>query len=630
MSAEKLLFVWNRDLPEPFDKLPNKKTKQASKYSVGAVGGKTEAQLNGPAIKAFLAFCRCADGSSLGAVGQSDQKTVAEYKSSVDPETYHLVAYEPGGGNLMASIYNKNTEMPSQYTIKNDKMDGAAVIMAMIPTLLTDKEFEDTFDLFSKEYKLGFPDIPKAAELAGLLCDNFYRRVKDETNPAHVKVKIDSGGNLTRIATAHLDAKKFEPTSIHVGEFSIFTQTRAAPAYAPAAATAHSDFIGKYQMDTARTLNAFEQQMVPVLNPSYILPAEIVNVCKHAKKSTGKQTQMRNFLLRGPAGTGKTEGAKAIAAGLGLPYMKYTCSANTEIFDFIGQVFPETDSVSTGDAVLDSERKTLKEMGGMTYENVSKLMNLPGLNDMDYDPAGVYQSLTGIEKADASSQDCMAVVLNMVTDKIQKLSNVKSENPNAGQTYTYIETDFIKALKHGYCVEIQEPSTIMQPGVLVGLNSLLEQEGSITLPTGEIIKRHPDAVVIVTTNVDYEGCRGMNQSVLDRMNLIADIELPSPEIMAQRAISVTGAEDETQVSQMVKVVNDMADFCRKNNITDGSVGMRSLIDWIISAEITDDPYASALTTVVSRATSNEEDRESIITSVLEPMFAPKRKKKATA
>jgi hypothetical protein len=271
----------------------------------------------------------------------------------------------------------------------------------------------------------------------------------------------------------------------------------------------------------------------------------------------------------------------------------------------------------------------LRDMGGMTYENVSKLMSLPGLDDMEYDPAGVYQSITGIEKEDASSQDCLAIILNMVTDKIQKLSHVKAESQSVGQTYTYVETDFIKALKHGYLVEIQEPSTIMQPGVLVGLNSLLEQDGTITLPTGEIIKRHPDAVVVVTTNIEYEGCRGMNQSVLDRMNLIADIELPTPDVMTQRAMTVTGFDDEMQVSQMVKVVNDMAEYCRKNGITDGSVGMRSLIDWIISAEITEDPYESALTTVISRATASEEDRTAIITSVLEPIFTKKRKKKAS-
>lgn len=49
--------------------------------------------------------------------------------------------------------------------------------------------------------------------------------------------------------------------------------------------------------------------------------------------------------------------------------------------------------------------------------------------------------------------------------------------------------------------------------------------------------------------------------------------------MVERVMSVTGASDEYQVSQMVQVVCDMAEYCRKNSITDGSVGMRSLIDW---------------------------------------------------
>ncbi len=173
---------------------------------------------------------------------------------------------------------------------------------------------------------------------------------------------------------------------------------------------------------------------------------------------------------------------------------------------------------------------------------------------------------------------------------------------------------------------LSQSTTIIQPGVLVGLNSLLEQGGSITLPTGEVIRRHPDAVVVVTTNVSYEGCRGVNQSVLDRMNLTQDIELPAPEIMAQRAMSITGCEDDVLVGRMVQVVTDMADYCRKNGISDGNCGMRSLIDWIMSTEITGDPYSSALYTIVSKATSDEEDRDALKATVLEPIFAPKRKK----
>ena len=105
--------------------------------------------------------------------------------------------------------------------------------------------------------------------------------------------------------------------------------------------------------------------------------------------------QMRNFLLRGPAGTGKTQGARAIAAGLNLPYMKYTCSASTEVFDFVGMVFPNTDAMSTGDEELDKQREILQSMGGINYANVAKLMNLPDLDDMDYDPAGVFSSADG-------------------------------------------------------------------------------------------------------------------------------------------------------------------------------------------------------------------------------------------
>ena len=120
----------------------------------------------------------------------------------------------------------------------------------------------------------------------------------------------------------------------------------------------------------------------------------------------------------------------------------------------------------------------------------------------------------------------------------------------------------------------------------------------------------------------------MNQSVVDRMSLVKDIDLPSPEVMAQRVMAVTGATDEYRVCQMVEVVNDLATYCRKNSITDGTVGMRSLIDWVTSTEISGDPYTSAFDTIISKATSDEEDRETLITSVLDPVFAPKRRKTA--
>ena len=616
------LFNYSRSLPVPFDTMTNKKVKVASMYGV-----KTESTLCGSVIKAVHAMCRCMNGTGEGAVGQIDtNKSVAEYKSSVGPDAYHLVVFDAASGSALASVYDKNTELIEQYVAHPSQRDGAAIFFALMPFLMSDAEFDETFQEYYDQFIAGYPDMAKATESMAILCDNAYRRIKDDTCPAHINITVDKSGNLMRVSQGQLDSGSFVPTSVTAGEFTIFAKTGPAVIKKAGVVVEHTDFVGKYPLTPGRTLSALELSLIPKLPEWYIIPPEVVDICKHAQKTTGRPMQMRNFLLRGPAGTGKTMGAKAIAAGLGLPYMKYTCSANTEIFDFTGMIFPETDAVSTGSSELDREREILKSMGGISYANVAKLLRLPDLDDMDYDPAGVYQALTGVENLAATVQDCMSVVLEKVTEKVQALSKRAENRQSSGQNYTYVETDFVKALKHGYLVEVQEPSTIIQPGVLVGLNSLLEQEGSITLPTGEIIRRHPDTVVIVTTNVSYEGCRQMNQSVVDRMSLVKDIELPEPEVMVQRAMAVTGCADEYLVSQMVQVVNDMADYCRKNSITDGACGMRSLIDWVISAEISGDPYLSAKYTVISKATADEEDREALITTILDPMFAPKRKR----
>lgn len=624
MSNVTNLFNFSRSLPAPFDTVTNKKIKVSSKYGDGTVS-----TLCATVIKAVNAACACMNGTGLGAFGTLDAKGVAEYKSSNSAEEYHLAVYDSNAGSVLACVYDKSTEVIESYTAHSSAKDGAAIMMAMLPALMTDDEFKENFDAYYDQFLAGFSDMAAATDAMAYMCDNAYRRTKDDGCTAHLPIEIDKSGNIMIVSRTHIDSGSFTPHAVLGGEFTIFGSTGPAVIKKASTFIEHSDFVSKYPLNSARTLTPEEEQMVPKLPEWYIIPPEVVDICKHAQCTTGKSMQMRNFLLRGPAGTGKTMGAKAVAAGLGLPYKKYTCSAGTEIYDFIGQIFPDSEASSTGDAQLDHERQQLKAMGGINYTNVAKLMNLPDLDDMDYDPQGVYKTLTGQEKPNASTQDCMRIVLDKVTDKIKALSKHDETGSSQGQSFTYVETDFLMALKNGYVVEVQEPTTIMQPGVLVGLNSLLEQTGSITLPTGEVIERHPDAVVIVTTNISYEGCRGMNQSVIDRMSLVCDVEAPAPEVMVQRAMSVTGATDEYQVSQMVQVVNDLAEYCRSHGVTDGSYGMRSLIDWIESSAITNNVYESALYTIISKATTDELEREAIITSVLEPIFAPPRKK-ATA
>lgn len=144
------LFAFSRPLPAPFDKA-KKKVKVSSKYGDG-----TEATLCSTVVKAVQAYFKCKDGSAPGAVGLCGTKGVAEYKSASGPEVYHLAVYDPVGGAMLASIYNKDTEMLETYAVRNNGQDGAAIMMSMLPALMADDEFRENLDALEIQYQGGY------------------------------------------------------------------------------------------------------------------------------------------------------------------------------------------------------------------------------------------------------------------------------------------------------------------------------------------------------------------------------------------------------------------------------------------------------------------------------------------
>ena len=127
------LFAFSRPLPAPFSGTRSKKVAVSSKYGDG-----TEATLTATVLKGVLAYCGCKTGAEEGAVGQLGQKGVAEYKSKAGPDAFHLAVYDPSSGSVMASVYDKNTEMMETYACNTSGKDGAAIVLAMLPTLMED------------------------------------------------------------------------------------------------------------------------------------------------------------------------------------------------------------------------------------------------------------------------------------------------------------------------------------------------------------------------------------------------------------------------------------------------------------------------------------------------------------
>ena len=598
MAKTKLFEAWSFRLqqPAPFDdpKYAGSKSMGFSQYNTSSTAQKST--LHAPTMRALLAYAKLVSATEngqsvdgLGAIGhQGTTYRISEYRSANKTD---CVVFNPVTGKFNAAQVEDGTQALKPYSVGAGNGTGSGLLFCLMPVLNEDDEFRQKFQEFVSLLESGWADMDAAFECALTLCDNVYRRIENskQLGSDGVKISIPTTGNISVITQMAMDSGNYAPTGASYGEFTIM-QMSGTPT-AKASSFQKEDFVAKYALSN-RTLTARELAMVPTLPDWYIIPKEVVRVCEHAKVTTASSQPMRNFLFRGEAGTGKTMGAQAIAAGLNLPYTLMTCSANTEITDLVGQFIPDTGNFQSG----------------------SNCTELPKISDITMHPPSVYMMLTGEYDEEKTEDDVLQKLIEIAVGNLVE----KEETP--GQRIRYVDTPLVEAIRHGYVCELQEPSCIANPGVLVGLNSLLDNCQGITLPTGERVKRHPDTVIVVTTNSDYSGCRDMNQSVISRMDLIYDMEAPDLNTMVKRVMNVTGFTDEQEATKMAIVVRDVAERCRQTMITDGSCGMREFKSWVLSTMVTHDPYESALSTIISSASADPDNRAELISACLEPQY----------
>lgn len=585
-------WTWKLTMPEPFDAIASNTS--TTYYSTYCTMPTKKSTLHSPLLAAILAYMEMdttltPGSSSESAIGTQGDKTVAEYQSRTGE--IHVAVFNRKNGKFNVGRYEDVTASPKVYSLKDGGSIGTALFFVLIPEAMKDDEFRENYDLLGKCKNDGFTDMDEASKAAFILCDNLYRRIEgaDTLSTAGIKLSIPNTGNIPQLTAVNLSRNAYSPSSVLFGTFRILTGTSAAAA---AVTVNRDDFVSHFPL-SERTLTPKEELMIPRIEDWYVIPPEVVTICKHAHLTTGGSQPMRNFMMRGPAGTGKTEGAKAIAAGLGLPYLYYTCSANTEIYDFLGQMLPETE-----------------ERGHCGKE-------YPTLTDIQMDPPSAYKKLTGIYDEAITDAEVYDKLLEVMAQDAKALM---ADNAS-GQRFRYVETPLITAIRNGYLIEIQEPTVIANPGVLVGLNALLDRCASVTLTTGEVIHRHPDTVVVVTTNNNYAGCRDMNQSVISRMNLIMDIEEPDVDTLTERVMKVTGCTDKSTISDMAASVQEISERCRETMINDGSCGVRELISWVQSYMVCGNVMEAAKYTVLSSVSSDPENRADILSSCLEQKYA---------
>ena len=108
--------------------------------------------------------------------------------------------------------------------------------------------------------------------------------------------------------------------------------------------------------------------------------------------------------------------------------------------------------------------------------------------------------------ADMDKSDVLGSILPVLSEK-DKSDTIE---------YHYYPSEIVRAYENGWLLEIQEPTVIRDAAVLMALNSALEPDGSLNLPT-RIAHRHPDFIAVITTNRGYNGYRPLNEALRDRV-----------------------------------------------------------------------------------------------------------------
>lgn len=639
METASKIMGFGRSFVSPFDSLTSKRQPSPSKYNPNTAGT-TQATIGGSFLEVtmYLVKTELEEEDKL-AIGSAGGKYICEYRS-VSGKT-DIVVYDPISGKVKGSVYDATDGNAEKYVFGSSGRNGNAVIASIFPVLLTDEEFSEDYGNLLEEAKKNFPDLFVAAKLIARMSDNAYFRIKDPNCEAHVKLDLDND-ELGFIRSNEIKSGGADPDELILGSFAVLSNPNGNTSSGSGVGEipSYEEMIGKYQINPEREFTKEEEENMRLnMIENYIVQERDVEICDLIQKTTKTNVPFRTFTFSGDAGCGKSTTARAIASFVHQPFVIHTCSANDEIYDFVGQVMPVTaKDIECDDSDAELLKKICEMDGGLTTDNIATALELPVYEDISFDPEMAYEELTG-EKAVLKAKKykvgdesltqaefeshVVSLWMKKTEETYQRLFNVlQKSSQGVDQKYVYTETEFIKAVKYGWIVEIQEPNVIMSEGVLVGLNGLL-QEGVMTLPTGEVVHRHPDNIIIFTTNVDYNGCRNMNQSVIDRSNALYVMEEPSTEGMTSRAMLMSGNTDFDMVFEMAEIIKDIADTMKKYSIEDGVCGQRSLANWAAAARFMS-PYNAFNSCVLSKTSMDEESRESLKKRIDESSFRPVR------
>ena len=585
-------WIMKEPIPDPFRMMLEKAGKKRVSYDEADCSmrnirkqGKVS-RLHGPTLQALLTLIQIRKEKDSGAAGIQRGRDTINYFCMEYPGNRgkYVMTYNSKNGRFSGILKTeeKNEKLPGIREGKNTGEQYLALLAYanLVPdNPLFNEEFQKNFYILEEQEKKEWEDTETALRAAFICCDAMYCEV------------IANPQQAVPLEKSQFRAEELEDA---LPEYKI-----AAGVYAP-----NDEIYGKFHVllpvneKTKRTLFELKQiysgrwdvnertkERIPSLPEDYLVSKEAEEILQMVDK-----TPARLFMLTGDAGTGKTTDARMIAQILGLPYYVFTCGPGTDELELLASTVPN----------METKKRTLPQ--------------LPDFQDLQMDPASALYVLSGTYEDGISEGEAFHKLLSLAFEK-------GYESARKEKDFFLKESEIIKACRQPSVLEIQEPSMIEKPGTLTRLNSLFDDGAVTDLINGEKIRRNPNTIIIMTTNLDYVGCGNFNQSVLSRMSLIQPKQELTEEEMKQRITARTGYADENVLRFMISVVKKIHAYLKEEDLQDGVCGYRELENWVLTFRAIKDIRRAAQIAVLSKAAMDPEEQEHLMKTYIEPYYS---------
>ena len=582
MTALYETWTFQQEVPGLIQDLLNRLQKQktstkASDCSQYNTCRAKSATLHAPTLRAILWLAELYEGlETEGAVGRQfgeNNETnyyCMEYKNK---DVSYALIYNWKNGRFKGCVQTGDAVLKIS-SIQKDKhvVELYIALLAFASTCygteLYNAEFSQHFDSILKMLSLDLEmDEETLLTNAYICCDNLYRRVESGLSLKNGGIPI-AEPQFTKcefVESFRLKSGLYSPNHVEVGTFLILTRKKEFK----------ESTIGELKAfyHQGKEIDEKYQNLIPNLPDSYKVNPDTQEIL-----SMIVNTPSRLFMMEGDSGSGKTTDTKIIAQLLGYPRFVFTCGPGTEEISLMVSLVPNVDSTAK---ITESE--------------------LPTYEDFKIDPASALAALTGNYQGEIDEAKAFQELLNAAIQ--QGYQQAKQE-----KDFVKIESTIIQACRMPAVIEIQEVAMIEKPGTLTRLNALFDDDAKTDLLNGEIIERHPDTVVIMTTNMDYIGCQMFNESVLSRMQLVQHRKELSVEEMTERAVMKTGCKEKDLIYRMATAIRKIKQYLRDKQIRGGVCGYRELENWVLSYMVSNDLRRSAWTALLSKASMDREEQ----------------------